>query len=630
MLELKNISKTYFNSKRKVEAIKNVNLTLEEKGFILISGESGSGKSTLLGLIAGIIEPSAGEIKYKNKVLQTKKDILDYRVHNIGFIFQEYNLIEDLSIKENFLLVQSIKNLGKDESDVTSILNKVNLQDVENALPSELSGGQRQRVAIARALFSESNIILADEPTGALDEKNAKEILNILKDISKNKLVIVVSHNLSLTEPYADRVIKLSRGEIVKDDTRTQSTYVNNDIEVVESKARGIDLKYALKIGLKYFRFKTFKLYLSICILIISFVLLFIVTGVMFFNENEAYSTGIKNENIGYLVIDKYEYQNNTYTKEFFTSTEVSIVESGFNHVQPILFGDYLNTSIGNSLNDKTFIAEGIAEISEEKAKTYGFNLIGEFPKENEVVITNEVANLLSISVDNFESASIVIDYASFKVSGIIEIQTSKDIKASSIDLLNMIIFTNEDYYKACEEESVVTEILVESSDFANINEISDTLIKNDSNYVYRFDNIVYNSILRMRIFVDSIIKIGACICVIFIVFSLLILMNFVYGSVLENKRDIKVIKMIGGKNMDIFKIFIIQPLIITLFSLIFAIAGYYIVNSLLNDFIKIEFSIFIPILSLTIPKIIMIIFTILLIVSMTTLIPIMRIRKSK
>lgn len=630
MLELRNISKTYVNSKRKVEAIKNVNLTLEEKGFILISGESGSGKSTLLGLIAGIIDPSVGEIKYKNKILQTKKDILDYRVHNIGFIFQEYNLIEDLSIKDNFLLVKSIKNLDKDESDVTSILNKVNLQDVENSLPSELSGGQRQRVAIARALFSDSNIILADEPTGALDEKNAKEILNILKDISKNKLVIVVSHNLSLAEPYADRVIKLSHGEVVKDDTRTQSTYVNNDIEVAESKLRGLDLKYALKIGLKYFRFKTFKLYLSICILIISFVLLFIVTGVMFFNENEAYSAGIKNENIGYLVIDKYEYQNNTYTKEFFTSAEVSIIESGFNHIQPILFGDYLNTSIENSLNDKTFIAEGIAEISEEKAKAYGFNLIGEFPKENEVVITSEVANLLSISVDNFESTSIIIDYDYFKVSGIIEIQTSKDIKASSSDLLDMIIFTNEEYYKACEEESVVTEILVESSNFANINEISDALIKNDSNYVYKFDNIVFNSVLRMRIFVDSIIKIGTCICVIFIVFSLLLLMNFVYSSVLENKRDIKVIKMIGGKNMDIFKIFIIQPLFITLFSLIFAIAGYYIVNSLLNDFIKSEFSLFIPILSLTAPKIIIIIFTILLIVSMTTLIPIMRIRKSK
>ncbi|MCM1130866.1 MAG: ABC transporter ATP-binding protein/permease [Roseburia sp.] len=630
MLELKNISKTYVNSKRKVEAIKNVNLTLEEKGFVLISGESGSGKSTLLSLIAGIIEPSVGELKYKNKVLQTKKDILDYRVHNIGFIFQEYNLIEDLSIKENFLLVKSIKNLDKDESDVTSILNKVNLLDVENSLPSELSGGQRQRVAIARALFSESNIILADEPTGALDEKNAQEILNILKDISKNKLVIVVSHNISLTEPYADRVIKLSNGEIVKDDVYIQNSYVNNDIEKTEFKSRGLSLEYSLKIGLRYFRFKTFKLYLSICILIISFVLLLIVTGVMFFDEDVAYNMGIKNENIGYLVIDKYENQNNAYNKEFFTKSEVSVIESGFNHINLILFGDYINTSIRNSTNDKSFIAKGITEISQEKAKAYGFNLIGKFPKENEVVITSEEANLLAISVDNYESASIIIDFISYRVSGILEIQTNKDIEDSSTNLLNWLIFTNEKHYKTCKEESVVTEILVESSDFSNINEISNTLLKNDSNYVYKFNNIVFNSILRMQIFVDSIIKIGSFICAIFIVFSLLLLMNFVYGSILENKRDIKIIKMLGGKNIDIFKIFIIHPLFITLFSLVFAIGGYCIVNNLLNDFIKNEFSLFIPILSLTMSKILIIIITILFIVSMSTLIPIIRIKKSK
>lgn len=293
MLELRNIEKIYTDSKRRVEALKNINLSFQDKGFVLICGESGSGKTTLLNVIAGITSPTKGNIVYRNKSLESRKEIRKYCIQQIGYIFQDYNLLEDLTVKDNFLILNSIKNLNKTEEDIKSILKQVHLDDVINVFPSQLSGGQRQRVAVARALFMESGIILADEVTGALDEKNAREILTLLKEISASRLVIVVSHHKQLTQPFADRIIELKDGVIINDQNQQKESITEEYIEenAVQRMTKGLDFKYALKLGLKYFRFKTFKLFLSTLILILSFVLLLVVVGVMFFDENKAYDT---------------------------------------------------------------------------------------------------------------------------------------------------------------------------------------------------------------------------------------------------------------------------------------------------------------------------------------------------
>ena len=293
MLELRNIEKIYTDSKRRVEALKNINLSFQDKGFVLICGESGSGKTTLLNVIAGITSPTKGNIVYRNKSLESRKEIRKYCIQQIGYIFQDYNLLEDLTVKDNFLILNSIKNLNKTEEDIKSILKQVHLDDVINVFPSQLSGGQRQRVAVARALFMESGIILADEVTGALDEKNAREILTLLKEISASRLVIVVSHHKQLTQPFADRIIELKDGVIINDQNQQKESITEEYIEenAVQRMTKGLDFKYALKLGLKYFRFKTFKLFLSTLILILSFVLLLVVVGVMFFDENNAYDT---------------------------------------------------------------------------------------------------------------------------------------------------------------------------------------------------------------------------------------------------------------------------------------------------------------------------------------------------
>ena len=125
MLELRNIEKIYTDSKRRVEALKNINLSFQDKGFVLICGESGSGKTTLLNVIAGITSPTKGNIVYRNKSLESRKEIRKYCIQQIGYIFQDYNLLEDLTVKDNFLILNSIKNLNKTEEDIKSILKQV-------------------------------------------------------------------------------------------------------------------------------------------------------------------------------------------------------------------------------------------------------------------------------------------------------------------------------------------------------------------------------------------------------------------------------------------------------------------------------------------------------------------------
>ena len=214
MLELKNITKIYENSLNKT-VLKNLNLKFNNHGLCVILGPSGSGKSTLLNLIGGLDNNYMGDILIDGISLKSFKELDSYRNHKIGFIFQNYALIEHLTSLENVMLSLKLSNKLKDR-DAIKILEKVGIIDY-NKKPNELSGGEQLRVGIARALVNNPDIILADEPTGALDSKNSIKIMELLKDISKNKLVIMVTHNEELANTFADRIIRINDGEITFD-----------------------------------------------------------------------------------------------------------------------------------------------------------------------------------------------------------------------------------------------------------------------------------------------------------------------------------------------------------------------------------------------------------------------------
>lgn len=227
MIEVKNLTKTYHPKKGvPVVALDNVNLKIEDKGLVFILGKSGSGKSTLLNLLGGLDKYDAGDIIIKGKSTKdfTQGNFDSYRNTYVGFIFQEYNILEEFTVGANIALAIELQGRKATNEEVKQILDTLDLTGYGHRRPNELSGGQRQRVAIARALVKNPEIILADEPTGSLDSKTALQIFDILKKLSQEKLVMVVSHDREFAEMYGDRVIELADGRIISDISKTTVT----------------------------------------------------------------------------------------------------------------------------------------------------------------------------------------------------------------------------------------------------------------------------------------------------------------------------------------------------------------------------------------------------------------------
>ena len=221
MLEIKNINKSYKTGDFKQKVLKNVSIKFRKNEFVSILGHSGSGKTTLLNLIGGLDRYDSGDIIINGKSTKNfkDKDWDAYRNNSIGFIFQSYNLISHISIIDNVEMGMTLSGISRKKRHMKAIevLKRVGLEEHINKKPNQLSGGQMQRVAIARALANDPDIILADEPTGALDSKTSKSIMNLIKEISKDKLVIMVTHNEDIAKEYSSRIIRLSDGEITND-----------------------------------------------------------------------------------------------------------------------------------------------------------------------------------------------------------------------------------------------------------------------------------------------------------------------------------------------------------------------------------------------------------------------------
>ena len=220
MLEVKNLGKIY-KPKRgvAVKALDDVSLKFPDRGMVFLLGKSGSGKSTLLNLLGGLDKYNSGDIIIKGVSSKDfKQSHFDsYRNTYIGFIFQEYNVLEEFSVGANIALALELQGKKATDEEINKILKEVDLEGYGNRKPNELSGGQKQRVAIARALVKNPEIIMADEPTGALDSNTGRQVFDTLKKLSKNKLVIIVSHDREFSENYADRIIELADGKVISD-----------------------------------------------------------------------------------------------------------------------------------------------------------------------------------------------------------------------------------------------------------------------------------------------------------------------------------------------------------------------------------------------------------------------------
>ncbi len=250
MLELKKITKIYETNSFKQQALDEVSINFRKNEFVSILGPSGSGKTTLLNIIGGLDDYTNGDLiingistkKYTNRNWDT------YRNHRIGFVFQNYNLIPHQTILSNVELALTLSGVSKNESRkrAKEALNKVGLSDHINKKPNQLSGGQMQRVAIARALVNNPDILLADEPTGALDSKTSEQIMDLLKEVAKDRLVIMVTHNAELANQYSTRIIELKDGKVTSD----SDPYTKVDKEKEDDKKKKTSMSFLTALSL--------------------------------------------------------------------------------------------------------------------------------------------------------------------------------------------------------------------------------------------------------------------------------------------------------------------------------------------------------------------------------------------
>lgn len=302
MLQLKDIVKKYNTGGTEVEVLKKVNISFRESEFVSILGASGSGKTTLLNIIGGLDKYTSGDMLLMGGSTKkfTDRDWDSYRNGTIGFVFQSYNLIGHLSVIENVKLALSISGESNKENDIKAkkALEDVGLGDHLYKKPNQLSGGQMQRVAIARALVTNPKVILADEPTGALDSKTSVQIMELIKEISKEKLVIMVTHNPELARKYSDRIVSVKDGEIIEDTKPYIEQEGNNGYEL---KKTAMTFSSAIKSSFKNLLTKKFRSLMTVVASSIGIISIGLVLAIS--SGMDKYIQTMQNENLSSMPI---------------------------------------------------------------------------------------------------------------------------------------------------------------------------------------------------------------------------------------------------------------------------------------------------------------------------------------
>lgn len=499
MLELKNICKSYNSNGIYQIALKNINLKLSLKGIVSIVGKSGSGKTTLLNIIGSIDNSDFGELLVNNKNIRDfKEDELDsYRSKYVSFIFQNYNLIDHMSVIDNIKLKMTLTY--DDENRVIyeseEALKKVGLYKYKDKLPIYLSGGERQRIAIARAISSDSKIILCDEPTGALDHKTGIEILNILKKLSKEKLVIMVTHNLELAKKYSDRIITMEDGEVINDTLKKEIEDTSEELKIPKTK---LDIKTIVKLAISNLKLKKKRNILlaltsSVGIIGIS-IILSISNG--FNNSLDDYEKYISNKVPIVISPYKIERGNKKYSdskiininkednSNYINKTFISYINSiNKEDIASIKYNYLINLNLIGK-DDKYF------EIDNSLFKSIPSNI-----KDNYNLIEGRLPNrydelLLEINSDNSFSSNISRTL-NIKENDSLENIIGKDIK---------LVFNN-DYYKKQEDSFIVNSInkeLYENKNNLSLKIVGIIKVKKEkieeissSNSIYYMDSLI-------------------------------------------------------------------------------------------------------------------------------------------
>ena len=397
MFELKKISKSFKDGVKKKNIFNDCSFKFPEKGMVFIIGKSGCGKSTLLNLLAGFDVPDDGNITFLGQDINELNggESVAYYQHEIGFIFQDYNLIDSLSVYENISLAANVDKASVKKT-VFNSLKKVGMNGFENRKISQLSGGQKQRVAIARALCSNVKVLLCDEPTGALDKENSIQVFECMKTISKNSLVIVVTHDLLFAKKYSDIILTIKEGKLVTYEKNFQDEISYNIKFDTSNFKRNIKV---WKIGFSYVLCKKVRFLIAILLMTISLSAFGLSSSLVLFNKTNSVLNHMEDNDLNYLSYHKaldYEIDGHIFSQNIgFDENDIANLQKySLSNVLPKY--SYFEQKIVNiNQNNSSLysnVINGFCEINKQIITDFDFELFGTLPSnDNEVVITDYI-----------------------------------------------------------------------------------------------------------------------------------------------------------------------------------------------------------------------------------------------
>ncbi|WP_323847778.1 MAG: ATP-binding cassette domain-containing protein [Phytoplasma sp.] len=626
MLKILNLSKKY---KTGFIALKNINIEFGNKGLIFITGKSGSGKTTLMNILGGLDKYSDGEIMLDN--ISTKffnqKQLDKFRNYYLGFIFQEYNLLKDFTVAENISIALELQDKKALTYEIDDILKQMDLQNFKNSKINEISGGQKQRVAIARALVKKPKIILADEPTGALDSVTGKQILEIIKKISKNKLVIIISHDLNAALNYGDRIIEMKDGQIVSDKINnaniieTLDKKINNKNENFSFNKKTSNLNFAksFKIAFKYFKYKPINMFLNILLTIFSLV--FFGVGLCFalYNKNETiYNSFKKNSNM--ILISKMNEMNNTEIQKF-------IEEYTDNNWEPVYtFDQECKNIFKQNFNENLYYICDIFQLTEKQFVKYDLKFeelenyfkikglkITQMPSSQEFNFfipqffiekikemieenyNNSDIELKNNALQNFQKICSKIGIIKNNIQENKRFDDVKNLKKEEITKMyedpirNLIKIASYNLFEINKNESYesnfyISESFLKQAQIKNSNlklkffrvkssYLQDEKLKkliSDHTKNINTQNSKFTLSSPMVHFADSVEPIFKKISYVFIfisfnyfLFAIVLIFNFISSTIKDKKKEIGILRAIGASSKDVCNIFLKEILLI-------------------------------------------------------------------
>ncbi len=488
MLVLKNVNKNYYIKDKSQFSLKKININFENSGFVAILGRSGSGKSTLLNLIGGLDRYDDGEICINGKSTKdfTNNEWDAYRNTYIGFIFQEFYMIDRFKVGENIALALILQGYKEKEiiKRTKEILNIVGLEDHYDRKISDISGGEKQRVAIARALVKDPEIILADEPTGNLDDETSKVILDILKRLSKDKLVIMVTHDKEFAKEYGDRIIELKDGEVSRDTINHNNNNCNKLVSF-NLKKSCLPFRNVVKYSLNNLLVKKTRLIFMLILFIMSLVFVSISTSLTFYNVGDAMIKTFDRAKLTSLPLIKYNNNNISFTDADISNYQIQYPDINF--VKSIS-GNYIVLPVSSdSVEDANYFNK-ITIINTQNELLFPLQY-GNYPqKTGDILITDYMAKMIIKAnlVSNADSEQGLIgdfltnkDGINLKITGIVKTKYDENMSKDA----NFMLIRNEYYQQLFMTEETYSNLflsgIIEVQNSGFINDVKTYLVTN-------------------------------------------------------------------------------------------------------------------------------------------------------